>query len=1038
MNLSVIRIRCERVWQRCGVAIARTLRKTWDHPFLARGQTGSRFALCLLCVFVADVSFGASAIQGLPFSRTYSLDDIGYVPRGSRLNFDAFGRIAVIHDGIYAVLNDTAWTNVVDVEESARTPMTDVVHTGYGQGYYGGRASWGLAEFGADGKLHAKSLVPANPPSWTRVSFFNNVIATSEGVYFASANGVVYWDFAAKECQLYELTGGSRVFAVGNRVYVSARGAALRYVDVKEQVLRDIPGTILDRVAVDRATPFDESHALIALADGRCFLFDGKSASPWAGQTAGNFTGRIAVLERLAEGNIAVAITGKGVFILSPEGKLLTSLTGPQYQQVASIASRETGVLWMLTEDSIEKVLYGGALTSFGQRLGLTLGWPLVAKWNERIFVASEGVLYEAMSNAPGHTARFEALTPQPAGGAWALTSFGRHLLVGSAAGIFSMESDGKLQRVARVPGLRFLVLVNENLCYAIGTSQIALLKWNGEKWIEPTARIPGLRNAFGVHRTSQAVWVEMSGDGVARISLKEGALHSMVVPNEPWTEALWVNIGIVDDVAVLSTIRDQRRFFDEMTETWCERPQLVQLLRRSPRWLARVWKDGTGTLWATHSEGLVRFTPKGSDYEMDLASFDLINDRYPVLQIFPDDDIWVTASRSLHHVERAADAHPTSHAEPVLVSLKDTRRNVEVLAKRYQDEPLRLPFSQNNLMFQFFSGSYTWRRAPIYEFRLSAGDPWATLESGSLLRFASLREGAYDLEVRIVGDSATPGTPMAFKFEILPPWYLTRPAYALYGLILVLAILGVVRWSSHVARKRNRVLERVVQERTHELESTMQRLTEETRITATLAERDRLAGEIHDSVQQGLTGAILQLDTTLKLPAVSGDLHTRLSITRNMVSYARQEVQHTVWDMDSPLLESCNDLGEALGKLKTFTNSVSIVPTISVSGAPKPLPRATTHHLLRIAQEGTNNALRHAAAGRIDIQLDYEANAVSLTISDNGVGFLVDEVLSHPGHFGLGGMRGRVRKIGGELKIKSSQGGGTVIQVLVPLTNGK
>src|SRR5688500_11741868 len=82
--------------------------------------------------------------RGLPFSRTYSLDGIGYVPRGSRLNFDSFGRSAVIHDGVYAVLNDTAWINIAHAAESTRTPMSDVVHAGYGRSYYGGRASWGI------------------------------------------------------------------------------------------------------------------------------------------------------------------------------------------------------------------------------------------------------------------------------------------------------------------------------------------------------------------------------------------------------------------------------------------------------------------------------------------------------------------------------------------------------------------------------------------------------------------------------------------------------------------------------------------------------------------------------------------------------------------------------------------------------------------------------------------------------------------------------------------------------------------------------
>ena len=314
--------------------------------------------------------------------------------------------------------------------------------------------------------------------------------------------------------------------------------------------------------------------------------------------------------------------------------------------------------------------------------------------------------------------------------------------------------------------------------------------------------------------------------------------------------------------------------------------------------------------------------------------------------------------------------------------------------------------------------------------------EPWATIDTGSLLRFPALHEGQYNLQVRIAGAHVVPGTPLAFDFEILPPWHRTWPAYVAYASLGLLAVVGLARWSSHLARRRNRVLEQIVHERTSELESTMKRLNDETRIAATLAERDRLAGEIHDSVQQGLSGAILQLDTTLKLPAAAGDLRTRLNVVRNMVSYARQEVQHAVWDLDSPLLEG-NDLGEALRKLTTFTASSTGVPTLEISGSPLPLPRLTTHHLLRIAQEATTNAVRHAMARRITLELEYGTDSVALTITDDGIGFSPDEALNKSGHFGLRGIRGRATKLGGDFTVQSAPDAGTSIRVEVPLTPG-
>jgi signal transduction histidine kinase len=275
----------------------------------------------------------------------------------------------------------------------------------------------------------------------------------------------------------------------------------------------------------------------------------------------------------------------------------------------------------------------------------------------------------------------------------------------------------------------------------------------------------------------------------------------------------------------------------------------------------------------------------------------------------------------------------------------------------------------------------------------------------------------------------------LTLPFEILPPWHRTRPAYVLYIFSTLLGAWGVIRWTGTLARKRNRALEQLVQDRTSQLELTMRRLNEEARNTATLAERNRLAGEIHDSVQQGLSGAILQLDTTLTLPSVSGNLRARLGVARNMVSYARQEVQHAVWDMNSPLLED-NDLGDALRKLATFVTSGDQEPGVFVTGTPVDLPPSATHHLLRIAQEATTNALRHARAHEVVIRLEYQTEAASLTISDDGAGFQPETVLNQAGHFGLRGIRTRARKLGASLNITSSPGEGTSIRILVPLTN--
>jgi hypothetical protein len=111
----------------------------------------------------ALTGYGVDSVRGLPFSRSYSLEDVGYVPRGSRLNFDVFGRVAVIHEGVYAVLNDTVWSNLSEPNDPAHYPINEVVQTDRGDSYYGGRASWGVVAR-TESFMPDRSCRPIHPP----------------------------------------------------------------------------------------------------------------------------------------------------------------------------------------------------------------------------------------------------------------------------------------------------------------------------------------------------------------------------------------------------------------------------------------------------------------------------------------------------------------------------------------------------------------------------------------------------------------------------------------------------------------------------------------------------------------------------------------------------------------------------------------------------------------------------------------------------------------------------------------------------------
>lgn len=258
------------------------------------------------------------------------------------------------------------------------------------------------------------------------------------------------------------------------------------------------------------------------------------------------------------------------------------------------------------------------------------------------------------------------------------------------------------------------------------------------------------------------------------------------------------------------------------------------------------------------------------------------------------------------------------------------------------------------------------------------------------------------------------------------PSWWVVKRA------LIVVSVIGL---SVLIASGWIHTLRRRVKQRTAELDATMEKLQKEARMSATLAERDRLAGEIHDSLEQGLNGLLFQLESTASLESCPPEIQSGLRLACNMASFSRTEVQYAVWELQSPMLED-SELSVAVEKIMRQITPESLQSVVRVEGSPRRFPSEVEHHLLRIAQEAINNTVKHASARKLDVVLRYETEAVVLSVTDDGCGFNPDQIRTGGlGHFGLRSLRSRVGKIRATHQVISAPGKGTIIQVRVPAT---
>jgi signal transduction histidine kinase len=967
-----------------------------------------------------------ATIVGLPFTRLYSFADMGDIARGARLSFDEWGRILAVQDGVLLALNDNEWIGVATGDPRV-VKMQVIARDESGKLCYGAKGSFGILRPGTDGLYRPETLVPSDAPKWINEATLDRLLCRPDALYFASFIGLARWDRATHRTTFFAVKEGiSSLFAFRDDVCIAVPAKGVLRFDQASGTLMPVNLRGAD-LNFDHVVTLPGGRLIMSTFGRRLYASDGENVTPIAGPLGGQLEGRISALVALREGLAAVAINGRGLFVIKADGEVVTALTNQEYRQISDLATNEPGVLWAATENGIAKILYGGPLTTFGRTLGLPILWPQVVPWRQSVIVASNGRIFEPVRAAPDDVTHFQLLPDQPDSPVWALASFGDWLLLGNFDGLYSVLPGQKPKRV--LPGFSTdrLIMLPSGLCFAVG-KEITAIKLENGAWVECAERVPGVGYPSVVRSAVHSAWIETGANQAVRLSWRDGKIQVRRFDRFPWSEPLWINVSVIGDTVMLAADGREPIYFDETKEEFSDDPSIKAVLKQAPYAAVRVEPDRLGRLWVSHAHGLFTLRPDGKRYVPEVLTYQSITDHVPLVWPMPSGEVWISSGASLHHAAASANESLPVSFNPVLVSIRDVRTNRELRPPgRPPADHASFSFDENSVELRFFAGGYALNRPPRFEYQINQS-AWSSLGSGSVVRLLDLREGVYRLNVRLVADSGPLRSATSFTFSVAPPWYRKWYTYLAYAALLAAVVALIVHFSLRWTRQRNVALEKIVAQRTEELRRTMQQLQRETHIAATLTERNRLAGEIHDSVQQGLSGSILQLETTMDL--VPPDARPQLDVVIQMLSYTREEVQHAVLNLESPLLQS-SALGEALQELARIVNPGALKINVATQGDFAGMDHAVQHNLLRIAQEAITNAVKHAHATHVDVSLEARNGSVQLIVVDNGVGFDPDDPAIR-GRFGLRGLHARARSIKARLLVKSSPGAGTAIEVTI------
>lgn len=436
------------------------------------------------------------------------------------------------------------------------------------------------------------------------------------------------------------------------------------------------------------------------------------------------------------------------------------------------------------------------------------------------------------------------------------------------------------------------------------------------------------------------------------------------------------------------------------------------------PQIIYGILQDNSGDLWISSPTGIYRIA--GSSLKNDISS--TTTDQSPVTAFGtgdgmktrecsggghpeawkqPDGSLWFATVRGVASILPGHFAQNLISPQTAIESILIDDRSADISSK------LILSPGKHRVEFQYAGLSFVVPQLVSYRYRLEGYDRgWIDGGHQRSAYYTNLPPGHYTFQVLSANnDGIWNQQPAEISFQIKPYFYQTIWFYLILGL-LVLCLAWLTYWWN---------LRRV-----------------QTEFNAVLGERNRIAREIHDTLAQDIVSISLQLEIVSRL--LGGPVQTvreQLDRTRELVKRSLVDARSSIWALRSQDQQHSDLPARLASELGELGRGASAKVVLDVQGTYRPVDRKIEDELLRIGKEAVGNALRHAAADRVEVKLLYDTDTVCLRVEDDGQGFDPATAAGHrEGHFGLQGMKERATEIRASFRIESRPGSGTRISV--------
>lgn len=371
-----------------------------------------------------------------------------------------------------------------------------------------------------------------------------------------------------------------------------------------------------------------------------------------------------------------------------------------------------------------------------------------------------------------------------------------------------------------------------------------------------------------------------------------------------------------------------------------------------------------------------------------------------------PEGRIWFSMNRGLSVVDPTRAERSSA---PALVHVE----SISVDGSPVDSQgPLRVSSARQRIAISYAGLSLSNAERVRYRYRLDGFDrDWSEPSTTQTAIYTNLSPGSYKFRVIASNsDGAWNSAEATVPFAVDPLWWQT--VWARLGAVLALGLLVFAFYRSRLRRMARQY---------------------NIRVEERVAERARIAQDLHDTLLQGVLSASMQLHVAVDSLPEDSPVRPKLKRTLELMSQVVSEGRDTLRGLRSEA--GSGDLKDSLSKIPQELGShADINFRLIVEGESLPLRGAIHDEVYRIGREAVANAFRHSHARNIDVLLEYQADQLRVLVSDDGCGIDAHIVQSgREGHWGLPGMRARAERIGAKFRVLSRHEAGTEVELCVP-----